>query len=369
LRILQITKYYHPVVGGVETFVRTVSERYVQMGHECTVLTMDPQRSEKEDINGVHVVRFRRDANYLAGLNRDIWRYLKGQDIAGRFDIVNIHGYHILLSFEAAYFCRTRRVPYVITTHYHGKGHTAARDLLFRAYHAEGKNVLRWAERIVCHSDYEKSLVQRDFDEPEGKFVVIPNAGKEFPPLAVERMPGRVLYVGRLMKYKGLDHVFTALSVLKRQGMRFEMRIVGAGPEGEALRRLASDLGIADQVTWLGDVDETALNRDYRSAALLVLLSSAEAYGLTVAEALSAGTPCLVAEKAALTEFLGEPGVFGVPYPPEPQRTAAVMERIISLRGSVKVGPFSDKISTWPKVAERYLAVYQDAIGSWRERR
>ena len=210
--------------------------------------------------------------------------------------------------------------------------------------------------------------MQRDFDEPEGKFAVIPNAGKEFPPLPVERVPGRVLYVGRLMRYKGLNHVFAALSVLKKQGKQFEMRVVGTGPEEAALRQKATDLGIADRVIWLGDINETALNREYRSAALLVLLSGAEAYGLTVAEALSVGTPCLVAEKAALTEFLGEPGVFGVPYPPDPAQTAPLIDQIIASPGSIQVGPFTDKISTWPKVAENYLQVYASALDSWNRR-
>ena len=57
MRILVVTKYYHPVVGGVETLVRTLAERHVQAGHQCTVLCMDPEKDSDEMIRkGYRVV-------------------------------------------------------------------------------------------------------------------------------------------------------------------------------------------------------------------------------------------------------------------------------------------------------------------------
>ena len=58
MRILIVTKYYHPVIGGVETLVRTLAERYVAAGHQCTVLCMDPEKDSDDVLHGVRVVRF-----------------------------------------------------------------------------------------------------------------------------------------------------------------------------------------------------------------------------------------------------------------------------------------------------------------------
>ena len=64
----------------------------------------------------------------------------------------------------------------------------------------------------------------------------------------------------------------------------------------------------------------------------------------------------------ALVEFLGELGVFGVDFPPDP---AAVADRIVEIsdhKDQVRIGPFSDKISPWSKIADLYLQEYERCI-------
>ena len=363
MRILVVTKFYHPRTGGVETTVKHLCEHFVRSNHECTVVTMDRGQVGEEEINGVNVVRFPVDSRALGGFNRPVWRYLASNLRQGRFDVVNIHQYHILLSAEAALLCRLRRLPYVFTTHYHGKGHTPLRNVLFRLYHPFGAVALRGSRRIICVSEHEKRRLASDFRGLEKKFTVIPAGVKEFPGSGVERQRDALLYVGRLMEYKGLDKVLESMAVLRGRGLHVRLRVVGTGPDKDRLEKTAEGLGVGDRITWLGDVTEEQLEREYRSAAALVLLSSAEAYGLAVAEALSCGTPCVVADREALTEFLSEPGVFGVRYPPDPVEVANVVQRLIAGGEIIKVGPLSDKVVSWRMVSERYLKVLTEAVG------
>ncbi len=362
IRILVLTKFYHPRIGGVETTVKLLSENYVERGHEVTVVCMDQERRGEETINGVKIVRMPLDTKLLAGVNRSVWRYLTMNVRPGDFDVVHIHSYHILLSMEGALLFRLRGIPYVFSGHYHGKGHTPFRNLLFKAYHSSGALVLRRAERIFCVSEYERSLLTKDFKGLEDRITVIPSGIKEFPEIDVRRRPDRLLYIGRLMAYKGVDAIITALAELRSRGRVYELHIVGQGPHEAALRSLADRTGVGDLVTFLGDLTEDQINREYREAGLFVLLSGAEAYGLVVAEALSCGTPCLVSRKEALVEFLDEPGVFGVDFPPD---TAAVADRIMEISDhldQIKVGPFSDKIAPWSKIADLYLQEYGRCI-------
>ena len=362
MRILMVTKFYHPRIGGVETTVKELCEEFVRRGHRCTVVTMDRELRGREMINGVEVIRYPVDTKLLGGLNRQVWRHLSQELRPGMFDVVHLHSYHILLSAQSAYLCHRRKVPYIFSAHYHGKGHTTLRNLLFRSYHLAGKNVLRWSEKITCVSEYERGLLLRDFPGLEGKVGVIPSGIKEFPSLAVERRKDTLLYVGRVTNYKGIDHVLQAIKVLKDRQKEVRLRVVGSGPEERALHELAQQLGVDGAVTWLGDVGDDELNREYRSSAALVLLSAAEAYGLVVAEALSCGTPAIVAKKEALVEFLNEPGCVGVDWPPDPEKVADTVQRVLEGREATKVGPFSNKIAPWSAIAQEYLRLYDSVM-------
>jgi len=50
------------------------------------------------------------------------------------------------------------------------------------------------------------------------------------------------------MKYKGVDHLLRAIGLLSAKGVHVSLHIVGSGPEKDALKALASELGVADRV-------------------------------------------------------------------------------------------------------------------------
>ncbi len=365
MRILVVTKYYHPVIGGVETLVRTLAERHVLAGHQCTVVCMDLLNDSDEVLNGVRVIRFRRHGLAKTGIHLGIREWLMKNATPEMYDIVNIHNFHSPQALMAAFYSRSQGLPFVFTTHYHGHGQNKSRDLLFRVYRVYGANIYHWSEKNICVSNFEKDLVQKDFHLPEDKFSIVPNGGRDLQKVDVAR-EGSILYVGRLVKYKGVDHILSAMSILKDRGKAVRLRIVGSGPEKESLVKAVQDLGLDGQVDWLEGISDEQLNIEYHKAGVLVLLSALEAYGLVIAEALKSGTPCIVAKTSALTEFTSEPGCFGVEYPPDAKEVAALIEKAIE--GTVKVGPLSDKLISWQQVSERYLDIYRDAIDGYRAR-
>ncbi len=359
-----MTKFYHPRIGGVETTVKELCENFVRKGNECTVIAMDKELSGPETINGVNLLRFPVDTRLLGGLNRHVWRHTREHLRPGRFDVVHIHSYHILLSAQTAFLCHARGVPYVFSAHYHGKGHTPVRDLLFRVYHAFGKRILEWSEAITCVSEFERSMLVRDFPGLEAKITVIPSGIKPFPEVPVDRRRDTILYVGRLLEYKGVDHVLRSLRWLWDQGRTVNLRVIGSGPHEQELRRLAEELGVSGQVSWLGEIGEEALDLEYRAAGALVLLSTAEAYGLVVAEALSCGTPAIVSKEEALVEFLNEPGCVGVDNPSDPPEVGRAIIGVLDGTTVKQVGPFSHKIASWNVIADEYLRFYEKAVRS-----
>lgn len=104
--------------------------------------------------------------------------------------------------------------------------------------------------------------------------------------------PFRVFWCGELRAHKALPLLLRALATVPA-GHRFELRVAGSGPERRRWERLTQRLGLAAQVTWLGQLTHADTLRQYRSADALVFTSLRDTSGNVVLEALAAGVPVI----------------------------------------------------------------------------
>lgn len=298
VRIAQVCHRYSPNVGGVERHVQEIAEMLAER-HEVEVISADLAGGlpPSEVIKGVKVTRLRSlspgEAYFFAPSIRS---YLK----KGGFDVVHAHNYHAFPALFAALACD--REKFVFTPHYHGVGSTPLRNLLNRPYRKIGSRIFEVADRIICVSQYERRLVARDFGFEE-KIEVIPNGInlddiKRAEPFEVEGM--LILYIGRLDRYKNVDRVVEAMEHLPED---FRFFIGGTGIYQNDLKRMAERLNLTDRVKLLGFVSEEDKYRWMKSCDLFVNLSSVEAFGMTVLEALAAGAPAVVNAAGGLGEF------------------------------------------------------------------
>jgi glycosyltransferase involved in cell wall biosynthesis len=359
IKILQVSKYYYPSIGGIQEHVRNISEK-LSHSNDVTVCATDPSGNllREETINRVKIKRFKSSFPIEAyQFSPELHRYLTKH--SGDFDIVHAHGYHAIVALYAASAKSTNKL--VFTSHYHGKGHTAFATLLHIPYKRYGRRIFEKSDIVICVSNYEKKMIQKNFKIDNEKIIVIPNGlnRSEFSGLKKAKKNSHkiILYVGRLEKYKGIHFIIEALPKLDET---FNLEIVGPGSYREKLSELSTRLNVAHRVKFFQGLSRAEVLQKYIDADVVVQLSRCEAYALTVAEALTAGTPCLVANCQALTEWVDGKNCFGVNYPIDIEKLSDLINSTSSKQ--VKAASVYTKISDWTEIAGRLENLYRSLI-------
>jgi len=129
---------------------------------------------------------------------------------------------------------------------------------------------------------------------------------------SIARKPLRVIFVGRLVPYKGADMLIEAMAPLISQG-RLELEVVGDGPEMPALRRLLGELGLGGRVALPGWVLHTELHERMARADIFAFPSVREFGGGVVLEAMAMGLVPVVADYAGPRELVSDATGIRVP--------------------------------------------------------
>jgi glycosyltransferase involved in cell wall biosynthesis len=149
------------------------------------------------------------------------------------------------------------------------------------------------------------------------------------PPLAGSLVPGSfdgyVLSIGRLERNKRVDLIVRALAMAPRD---LRLIVAGEGSHRPVLEDLASKLGVADRVTFTGDIDDRELVGLYANALAVVFPPLDEDYGYVTLEAFLARKPIVTTTDAGgPLEFVVD-GVNGLIAEPEAEALAASMGRL-----------------------------------------
>ena len=336
----------------METIVQRLCANLVEMGNSVHVLTTDPTRSlpRRQTIDGIIVERFPSLApSGTAYFSPSLGSFLRKNRTS--YDIINVHGYHSLIALHTAMACK--RDNLVIHSYYHGSGKTALTNALLRAYKPFGKWVINSASRVISLSKYERGLLMRDFGITQEKVAIVsPGLDSFFYP-EVARDTYSVLTVARLEKYKGVEEVVRSLPYL---GPRYHLTIVGRGTYGPQIRELVHSLGLNSRVEIYDSLPREILNKKFSEAGVFVLLSRSESFGIAVMEALAAGTPCVVLNSAALSEWVDNENCFGIDSPPHPRDVA----HLISESAGRRI--HGEKFKSWMKMAEEVVEQYNAVL-------
>lgn len=352
MRILQICPRYYPQFGGVEEHVRNISERLAKK-HEVVVATTDPlgYLPREDFVEGVKVLRYKCFApNEAYYFSRQLWKYLVSN--SNNFDLLHAHAYGAFPALYAALAKNNAKLFF--TPHYHAVAHSCFSKMLHVPYNLVGRKIFEKADKVICVSNYEKNIVLRSFKIDAGKIVRIPNGLnlKEFTGLKKPAKTHRtILCVGRLEKYKGINHIIKIMPKLSND-ITFE--VVGSGPYKKHLLDLAKKLGVENRVAFFQNLARSELIQRYAAADLYLQLSEAEAFGISVLEALATGVPCIVRVTSALSEWVDNRNCFGITDPTDTDRLVALINAVIG-----KKTEEVDREYDWDLIAAKLSVLYE----------
>jgi glycosyltransferase involved in cell wall biosynthesis len=166
---------------------------------------------------------------------------------------------------------------------------------LAHAHIAISRGLARYLEEVEGFDGESFEIVHYGI-EPDGT-----------PPVYAGAEP-RLLCVGRLIPIKGHIVLLRAFAEARRALPELQLHVAGRGPLEPALRALAKELGVADGVRFLGHV--APVQRAIEDAAIVVVPSMGEGFGMVALEAMERARPVIAAEIGGLGELV-EDGVTG----------------------------------------------------------
>jgi phosphatidylinositol alpha-1,6-mannosyltransferase len=244
------------------------------------------------------------------------------------------------------------------------------------------KMVLEHADLVIANSDYTHRLVASS--APKARVETIPLAvdverfapgDKRLAKIELD-VSGKIVLstVARIHHYKAHDTVLRALAHLETsQRKQFAYLIAGRGPHEQQLKRLALELGIEEQVRWLGFVPEEDLPKIYRASDLFVLCTrdapgerSVEGFGLAFLEAQACGTPVLGTRTGGIPAAIEEGEGGWLIEQDDVDSLAEILGRMISSPESFRWAGIQARHrilreSTWWRYGQRFSSALQRA--------
>jgi glycosyltransferase involved in cell wall biosynthesis len=307
LNVAQITSYYPPHLGGVETVAERLAEG-LSRHHRVWVITTTAgatgalRHVERRNLR-VNRYRSRRVANVelFPGALVGVARLPRGT-------VLHAHVTEAFVPELAALGAQLGKGPLV--AHYHMDVRATGQKRLYERWKDNVLGpVLRRADRVIVLSNHQRAEVVARYRVRPERICVLPNGVDDvyFQPRAPRPYgpgPLRLLFVGRLSPQKDLPLLFDAVRVL---GPKAELVVAGDGElrhDVEAMARAS----LSGQARVVGAQTPQQLGEWYRWADVLVSSSEREGMPLCFLEAMASGLPVVATDVAGTRETLAGAG-------------------------------------------------------------
>lgn len=303
----------NPLAGGAEVHLQEILSRLGQWGHEITLLCSGfDAAAPEENYDHQRIVRRGRRMNFNWVAPFHARRLLA----TGKFDIIlediNKIPFYLPLFNDTPLLAV---VPHLFaTTVFHEINPVLASYIyLMEKPVSIAYKKCPW---MVISESTKTDLIGRRI--PADRISVI-HCGIDHQLYAPDPQVGRfdrptLLYLGRLKKYKSVDHILQAAARLPADAGDWRMVVIGEGDDRPRLEKITGELEIQSRVEFTGFVDQQTKVDFLRRAHVAVYASLKEGWGLTNIEANACGTPVIAADVPGLRDSVRD-GKTGLLFP------------------------------------------------------
>lgn len=300
-KILHVVRQYYPSIGGLESYVRSLTAHQKAMGYDCEILTLnrvfhgDPvDLPAQEVIDGINVRRVAFSGRRRFFFPKVEISYFK------KFDIVHVHNTDMFYDYVGI-LGLFKKIPAFATTH-GGFFHTKDFSIIKKIYF----NVITRFTSLGYKAIF--AISQNDFDTFEGlnqNVLLLPNA---IEPLGNEISTGKdFLYIGRLARHKNLPRLIEVYAMLrKKHSIEGNLHIIG--PEWDVkiddLKAAAKEHGVTDTVIFHGAATQVQMKDIAYKCGYFMSASTFEGFGMSMLEAMSVGLIPFVHENESFRELV-----------------------------------------------------------------
>ncbi len=361
-KVLQVNKFYYPVTGGVEKVVQQLAEGLKDKTDMKVLACQQSGKAKQENIHGVPVLKSGSFGVFFSmpvslSFFRDFRKLSKDADL--------IHMHMPFPLGDLAYLLSPASRKKKLILWWHSDIVKQKKFMLFyrpllalflkRAdlIIAATEGHVRYSPYLRPHTDkcviipygvnefiLERAtkFVKEQMKAPESislsklqsKAMPIP----ELKSVSAQEEPLKLLFVGRLVYYKGCKILIEAFAKAiqssndKAKSCKIELTIVGSGPLEDELRRLSESLKLSGKLHFARADSDEELCQFYAACDVFVLPSVAksEAFGLVQIEAMSFGKPVINTALESGVPYVSLDGVTGLTVPPsDPEALAAAI--------------------------------------------
>ena len=234
------------------------------------------------------------------------------------------------------------------------------------------------ADKIITVSENAKKEIVEYFKVDDSKIsVVYHGLGSQFKDYIEDReltqkavqsyglKSDYLLYVGSVVPHKNVDVLVSTILILKeRYGMKCQLVIAGSDHAGYStrLKSIASNLGVLDQITFLGHIPYKELPLLYNGASIFIMPSLCESFGLPILEAMACGCPVVCSNASSLPEIAGDSTL--LVDPKNPVEIANAIKSLfeddkLRLR-MINLGKNRSNEFSWDNAAVKTLSVFEN---------
>jgi glycosyltransferase involved in cell wall biosynthesis len=290
----------HPQAGGAEVHVHETFRRIAKRGHQVTLLcSRVPGQKRQEIVDGIMTIRTGNWKNFNFAAANFYLRHLRRHPWDVIVDDVN------KIPFYSPLY--VRRNVLLLVPHLFGTTVFLEAPLHLAAYVYLWERlvplVYRNTPAVAISASTKQDLLERGLSE---KRISVVHCGIDHDIYKPGRSKTCVseyefLYLGRLKRYKNVDSLLVAGSMLRRHG-GLRIAVAGEGDDLERLKSRAMELDMMDRVTFHGYVSLEEKVRLLQSAYAAVVPSPKEGWGLTAIEASACGTPVIASKSPGLVD-------------------------------------------------------------------